>query len=210
MHDMTAKKAGAQMPYGHHPNFEMLHKLFPTRPSCGARRPRTCRCSRSNTATPAPAPTSASRTTGRPSTPSRSCRATASITTVPPVEVELFGTPLRRADRHRADGRAVAGVAGRRSDDGEAPRSARACPTRSASPAAPPSRRSRKPRPTCSGCSSTASGAERSRNRLRPDRGAPRPSTSRCWRSPSTCRCAPRARAKAMPGWRANSVPTRA
>ena len=37
------------------------------------------------------------------------------------------------------------------------PRSARAFPTRSASPAAPPSRRSPRSRPTCSGCSSIAS-----------------------------------------------------
>ena len=64
--------------------------------------------------------------------------------------------PLCGADRHRADGRAVDRVAGRRSVDGEGGASARACPIRSASPAAPPSRKSRKSRRTCSGSSSIA------------------------------------------------------
>ena len=82
---------------------------------------------------------SASRTTGRPSTPSRSCRAMASSRLLPPVEVELFG-------RRYAAPIGIAPMGGPSLVWPGAdllmarPRSARAFPTRSASPAAPPSR----------------------------------------------------------------------
>ena len=92
MHDLTAKKDATHMPIGLNPNFEALHKRFPTSAYLRAPRRATCRSSRSNMATPAPAPMSASRITGRRSTPSRSCRAMAASPRVPPIDVELFGT----------------------------------------------------------------------------------------------------------------------
>ena len=116
----------SQMPSGINPNFEALHKRFPDLGLFArARAEATCRSFPSNTATPAPAPMSASRTTGRRFDAIKIVPRYGAITTVPPIDVELFGTPLRRADRHRADGRPVAGLAGRRSADGQG-RAARA------------------------------------------------------------------------------------
>ena len=119
--------------------------------------PSACRISPTNMATAARATTPASRTTGRRSTPSRWCRATASMPKLPPVDVDIVRPQLFRAARHRADGQPDRGLARRRQAARASGAARRACPTRSASPAAPPSRRSPRSRPTCSGCSSIAS-----------------------------------------------------
>ena len=50
--------------------------------------------------------------------------------------------------------------------------------------------------------------AQRPQDRLRPHPPRRRPPRSRCWRSRSTCRCAPRARARAMPGLGGEFRPT--
>jgi len=60
-------------------------------------------------------------------TPSRSCRATALMPTLPSVGCELFGTHYSAPIGVCADGRAVAGLAGRRSAAAKAA-SARALP----------------------------------------------------------------------------------
>ena len=98
-------------------------------------------------ATPAPAPTSASSITGRPSMPSRWCRAMACITDAAAGRCRTVrhAVTRRRSASRRWAGRRWCGRAPiccwRR------PRSARAFPIRSALPAAPPSRKSPKVAP---------------------------------------------------------------
>ena len=119
MDDLTAKKELEQMPSGINPNFESLHKQFPefglfagARAEQRAallvriwrhRRRRRCR-HRAQLG-------GVRRHQGGAALRRHHHRAAD--------RGRIVRHALRRADRHRADGRPVAGVAGRRSDDGE-------------------------------------------------------------------------------------------
>ena len=118
MHDMTAKKA-AMTPAGQHPKFQKHHKRFPTTAWLRRRAPNNV---------PLFAFEYGDTGAGNDVGIAHNWAAFDAIEIVPrygvmpslpPVDVKLFGQQLFSADRHRADGRPVTGLAGRRSADGE-------------------------------------------------------------------------------------------
>ena len=119
MDDLTAKKPLEQMPSGISPNFEALHKRFPSSAYLRARAPKNVpRFSFEYGDTGAGADVGIARQLGGVR-PDQDRAALWRHHHRAADRRRLVRHALRRADRHRADGRAVAGVAGRRPDDGE-------------------------------------------------------------------------------------------
>ena len=173
MDDLTAKKRSSRCPRGSARISRRCIGASRVRPICGRARRRTCRSSRSNTATPAPALTSASRDNwaafdadqGRAALRRHHHRAAD--------RRRVVRHPLCGADRHRADGRAVAGVAGRRSDHGEGGAArARALHARRRRRRHHRGRRESRARRVLAAALSFL--PERSRHRLRPDQAGDR------------------------------------